>query len=215
MMRLWGYFRSSSSYRCRIALNLKEIPYEAVPVNLRNGAQHGAAYHDVNPQGLVPAVVADDGTALHQSLAILEWLDETHPRPALLPDDPLERAKVRAFAQVIACEIHPLQNLRVLRHLSDQLGADEEKVRDWLCRWIGEGLAVCEETLARRGERAKFCFGDTPGLADVCLVPQMFSAARFGVDISRLSRLNEIHQRCEALPAFAAAHPARQPDYEE
>lgn len=215
MMRLLEYFRSSSSYRCRIALNIKEIPYESAPVNLRNGAQHDSSFHEVNPQGLVPALITPDGTTLHQSLAIIEWLDETHPAPLLLPDDPMTRAQARAFAQVIACEIHPLQNLRVLGYLSDNLGADEAKVRDWLRRWIGEGLAVCEQTLSRRNEKSKFCFGDTPGLADLCLVPQIFSAERFGVDISRLTRLNDIHQRCEALPAFAAAHPARQPDYEE
>lgn len=215
MIRLLGYFRSSSSYRCRIALNLKGIEYESEPINLRSGAHRAPAFHAINPQGLVPALITPDGTALQQSLAIIEWLDETYPAPPLLPGDPVTRAQARAFAQVIACEIHPLQNLRVLGHLSENLNADEEKVRNWLSRWIAEGLTVCEEMLARRNAESEFCFGDTPGMADLCLVPQIFSAARFGVDISGLTRLNEIHQRCEALPAFAAAHPARQPDYEE
>jgi len=215
MMRLLGYFRSSSSYRCRIALNLKGIEYESESINLRSGAHRDPAFHAINPQGLVPALITPDGTALQQSLAIVEWLDEAYPAPPLLPGDPVTRAQARAFAQVIACEIHPLQNLRVLGHLSENLDADAEKVRNWLSRWIAEGLAVCEEMLARRNAESKFCFGDAPGMADLCLVPQIFSAARFGVDIGGLTRLNEIHQRCEALPAFAAAHPARQPDYEE
>lgn len=214
-MRLFGYFRSSSSYRCRIALNLKGLAHDNVPVDLRAGAQHAADFKRLNPQGLVPALVTDGGAVLHQSLAIVEWLDEAHPEPPLLPAGPDQRAAVRGFAQVIACEIHPLQNLRVLDFLSGELGADAGAKSGWLAHWISEGLAVCEDLLALRTENTKFCFGDTPGLADICLVPQIYSAARFGVDISGLTRINEIHQRCEALPAFAAAHPARQPDYRE
>ena len=214
-MRLLGYFRSSSSYRCRIALNLKGVAFDNVPVNLRAGAQHAADFTGLNPQGLVPALVTDEGAVLHQSLAIVEWLDETRPEPPLLPAAPGARAEVRAFAHAIACEIHPLQNLRVLEYLARELEAGAEQKDAWLAHWIGNGLAACEEMLARRERDTAFCFGDTPGLADICLVPQIYSAARFGVDISRLSRINDIHQRCEALPAFAEAHPARQPDYRE
>jgi maleylacetoacetate isomerase len=141
-------------------------------------------------------------------------LDDVYPEPALLPSDPVARAHVRAFAQIIACEIHPLQNLRVLKYLSDEFGADAAATTKWLTRWLTEGLEACEALLAKRSQATAFCFGDTPGLADICLVPQVFSAQRFGVDISHLTRIADIHARCEALPAFADAHPARQPDFE-
>ena len=213
-MKFYGYFRSSSSYRCRIAFNLKGLDYDFESVHLKQGAQKGPEFSAINPQRLLPALITDDGAELTQSLAILEWLDETHPEPALLPTDPLERARVRAFAQVIACEIHPLQNLRVLKYLADTFGADAAATTAWLTRWLTEGLEACEALLARRDRDSAFCYGDTPGLADVCLVPQIFSAQRFGVDISHLTRIAAIHARCEALPAFADAHPARQPDYE-
>lgn len=213
-MKFYGYFRSSSSYRCRIAFNLKGVDYDFESVHLKQGAQKSPAFASLNPQKLLPALITDDGDELTQSLAILEWLDETHPNPALLPTDPLERARVRAFAQVIACEIHPLQNLRVLKYLSDEFGADAAATTKWLTRWLTDGLDACEALLAKRPRDSAFCFGDTPGLADVCLVPQIFSAQRFGVDISHLKRIADIHARCEALPAFADAHPARQPDFE-
>ena len=213
-MKFYGYFRSSSSYRCRIAFNLKGLDYDFESVHLKQGAQKGPEFTAINPQRLLPALITDDGAELTQSLAILEWLDETHPEPALLPTDPVERARVRAFAQVIACEIHPLQNLRVLKYLADTFGADAAATTAWLTRWLTEGLDACEALLARRDRDSAFCYGDTPGLADVCLVPQIFSAQRFGVDISHLTRIAAIHARCEALPAFADAHPARQPDYE-
>lgn len=213
-MKFYGYFRSSSSYRCRIAFNLKGLDYEFASVHLKNGAQKTPEFAALNPQKLLPALITDEGAELTQSLAILEWLDETHPEPALLPSDPLGRARVRAFAQVIACEIHPLQNLRVLKYLADQFGADAGATTAWLTRWLTEGLEACEALLAKREAETAFSFGDTPGLADVCLVPQIFSAQRFGVDVSHLTRIAAIHARCEALPAFADAHPARQPDAE-
>lgn len=213
-MKFYGYFRSSSSYRCRIAFNLKGLDYEFESVHLKQGAQKGPEFTAINPQRLLPALITDDGAELTQSLAILEWLDETHPEPALLPSAPLERARVRAFAQVIACEIHPLQNLRVLKYLADEFGADAAVTTRWLSRWLTDGLEACEALLARRDRESAFCFGDTPGLADICLVPQLFSAQRFGVDVSHLKRIAAIHARCEALPAFADAHPARQPDFE-
>jgi maleylacetoacetate isomerase len=213
-MKFYGYFRSSSSYRCRIAFNLKGLDYDFESVHLKQGAQKGPDFTAINPQRLLPALVTDDGATLTQSLAILEWLDETHPEPALLPANPLERARVRAFAQVIACEIHPLQNLRVLKYLADEFGADAAATTRWLTRWLTEGLDACEALLAKRDRESAFCFGDTPGLADICLVPQVFSAQRFEVDISHLTRIASIHARCEALPAFADAHPARQPDFE-
>jgi len=210
-----GYFRSSSAYRCRIAFNLKGLSPDFVPVHLRRngGEQKQEAYKTLNPQGLVPALEVD-GTILTQSLAIIEWLDETYAEPTLLPADSIQRAKVRAFALAIACDIHPLQNLRVLDYLKNELGHEQSVLDGWCRRWIGDGLAACEALLEREASRGDFCFGDTPGLADICLVPQMFSAARFGVDVSKMPRLQAIHAACEALPAFADAHPARQPDSE-
>ncbi|NIJ56607.1 maleylacetoacetate isomerase [Pseudochelatococcus lubricantis] len=159
---------------------------------------------------MVPAL-EDGGEVFTQSLAIIEWLDETHPTPPLLPADPATRAHVRAFAQVIACEVHPLQNLRVLDYLRQELGQDDAGVNRWLTRWIGEGLAACEALLSRRPE-SPFCFGEAPGLADICLVPQMFSADRFGIDTAAFPRLRAVRIACEALPAFAEAAPGRQPD---
>jgi maleylacetoacetate isomerase len=211
-MIVHGYFRSSAAYRLRIALNLKGVDYTFHPVHLRKGEQRSADYLEVNPQGLVPALETD-GTIFTQSLAIVEWLDETRPEPPLLPADPAARARARAFAQVIACDIHPLQNLRVLRYLKQSFGADQAALDAWCARWLGEGLAACEELLARE-PAAAFAFGDRPGLAEICLVPQMFSADRFGVDLSGLPRLRALRAACEALPAFAAAHPSRQPDTE-
>ena len=214
-MRFHGYFRSSSSYRCRIACNLKGVGYDFVPVHLvrDGGEQRSEAYKALNPQGLVPAFELDDGEVLTQSPAILEWLEETYPAPRLLPEEPVARAHVRAFCAVIACEIHPLQNLRVLQHLRNEYGQDQEGTEAWCQRWIGEGLAACEALLAR-GEQSAYCFGDTPGMADVYLVPQLFSAERFKVDLSAMPTLRRIAATCAELPSFAEAHPARQPDAE-
>jgi len=213
-MRFHGYFRSSSSYRCRIAFNLKRLSYDFVPVHLvkDGGQQRSDAYRSLNPQGLVPTLEVD-GQVLTQSPAILEWLEETHPQPPLLPSDPMERAAVRAFCAVIACEIHPLQNLRILQHLGSEFGQDQDGKAAWCQRWIGDGLAACEALLKDRPE-TRFAFGDQPGMAEVYLIPQMFSAQRFHVDLSALPRLRAITDACDELPAFAAAHPSRQPDAE-
>jgi len=213
-MRFHGYFRSSSSYRCRIAFNLKGLEYEFVPVHLvKDGGQHkSAAYRALNPQGLVPTLEVD-GLVLTQSPAILEWLDEIHPEPRLLPADPAERAAVRAFCAVIACEIHPLQNLRVLEYLEANYAQGLAGKEAWCQRWIGDGLAACEALLAGRPQ-TRFAFGDAPGMAEVYLIPQMFSAERFKVDTSAMPRLRAVYEACAALPEFAAAHPAKQPDAE-
>lgn len=209
-----GYFRSSSAYRCRIAFGLKGMRPDFVSVHLRKGGgqQKSPAYRALNPQALVPTLSNGD-FHLTQSLAIIEWLDETQPGPRLLPEDANLRAEVRAFAQVIACDIHPLQNLRVLDYLKAEFAADQAALDRWCARWITDGLMACEALLSRRAP-STFCFGDTPTLADICLVPQMFSATRFGVDTSALPRLTAIVAACEALPAFAAAHPKTQPDWE-
>ncbi|MFN3294434.1 MAG: maleylacetoacetate isomerase [Gemmobacter sp.] len=213
-MIFYGYFRSSSAYRCRIAFNLKGLAPDFVSVHLRRdgGQQKTPAFRARNPQALVPAI-EDGAFRLTQSLAIIEWLDETRPLPRLLPEDVNLRAQVRAFAQIIACDVHPLQNLRVLDYLKAQFGADQAALDAWCGRWIADGLAACEALLAARPD-APFCFGQAPTLADICLVPQVFSAARFGVDLSAMPRVKAIAERCEALPAFAAAHPKHQPDFE-
>src|SRR3954469_4365152 len=169
-MKLHGYFRSSASYRVRIALNLKGLSAEHLPHHLRKGEQRDPAYLAINPQGLVPTLLDDDGAVLTQSLAIIEWLEETHPEPPLLPRDPLRRAKVRAFAQAVACDIHPVQNLKVLARLR-QLGLPEEKVTEWAAWANREGLAACEKLIAK--ESGPFCFGEVPTIVDVCLVPQL------------------------------------------
>lgn len=210
-MKLHGYFRSSAAYRVRIALNLKGLAATHLPHHLRKGEQSAPAYLAVNPQGLVPALESDTGAILTQSLAIIEWLDETHPAPALLPKDPLRRAKVRAFAQAIACDTHPVQNLKVLSRLRE-LGLPEEKVTGWAA-WVNrEGLSACETLI--KDEAGPFCFGDAPTLADLCLVPQLGNARRFGVDVTAYPRLLQAEAAAKALPAFADAAPERQPDAE-
>ncbi|WP_137699370.1 maleylacetoacetate isomerase [Marimonas lutisalis] len=214
MMTFHGYFRSSSAYRCRIAFNLKGVEYEFRPVHLKSGAQKGETYKALNPQMLVPTLETEGGDTLIQSLAIMEWLDETHPEPPLLSRDPITRAKERGFSQVIACEIHPLQNLRVLKYLAEELDADEDAKNAWLSRWLTDGLEACEGLLAQRETATPFCYGDAPGMADICLVPQVFSAQRFNMDISHLSLVNEIYANCAALDAFEKAHPKNQPDFE-
>jgi len=215
MMRFHGYFRSSAAYRCRIAFNLKGVSPDFQSVHLRRdgGEQKGVAYRALNPQALVPALEVG-GLVLTQSLAIVEYLDETYPHPPFLPSDSSARAQVRAFAQAIACDIHPLQNLRVLDYLRSELNQDQGAIDAWCRRWISEGLAACEALLERAGSTGDYAFGDRPSLADICLVPQMFSADRFGVDLSAMPRLRAVRAACEALAAFADAHPTRQPDSE-
>jgi maleylpyruvate isomerase len=210
-MKLHGYFRSSASYRVRIALNLKGLSTEHLPHHLRKGEQCAPAYLAINPQGLVPTLENDAGAILTQSLAIIEWVDETYPSPPLLPDDSLRRARVRAFAQALACDTHPVQNLKVLARLR-QLGLPEEKVTEWAAWANREGLVACERLIA--GEEGPFCFGAAPTLADLCLVPQLANARRFGVDVTVYPRLLKAEAAAKEMKAFADAAPDRQPDAE-
>jgi maleylpyruvate isomerase len=210
-MKLHGYFRSSASYRVRIALNLKGLRAEHLPHHLRKGEQCAPAYLALNPQGFVPTLEDGSGTVLTQSLAIIEWLDETHPEPPLLPRDPLARAKVRAFAMALACDTHPVQNLKVLARLRE-LGLPEEQVTGWAAWANREGLAACETLIAN--EAGPFCFGDKPSIADLCLVPQLANARRFGVDLAGFPRRLKAEAAAKNNKAFADAAPDRQPDAE-
>jgi maleylacetoacetate isomerase len=214
MLQLYSYFRSSASYRVRIALNLKGLPFEYVAVHLLKdgGQQHSADYQRINPAELVPALV-DDGHAIGQSLAIMEYLDETRPElPALLPRDALGRARVRALAQSIACEIHPLNNLRVLQYLENDLKLDEAAKATWYRHWITLGFTAVETMLANNPHTGTFCHGDTPGLADCCLIPQLANARRFDTPLEAFPTILRIERACLALDAFAKAAPAVQPD---
>ena len=210
-MKLHGYFRSSASYRVRIALNLKGLSAEHLAYHLRKGEQCAPAYLAINPQGLVPALQDDAGETLTQSLAIIEWLDEIHPEPPLLPKDPLRRAKVRAFAMALACDTHPVQNLKVLARLRE-LGLPEEQVTGWAAWANREGLGACETLI--KNEPGPFCFGAKPTIADLCLVPQLANARRFGVDDTAFPRLLQAEAATKGIKAFADAAPDRQPDAE-
>jgi maleylpyruvate isomerase len=210
-MKLHGYFRSSAAYRVRIALNLKGLSVDHLSHHLRKGEQRAPGYLVLNPQGLVPTLEDGAGGVLTQSLAIIEWLDEIHPSPPLLPNDPLRRAKVRAFAMVLACDTHPVQNLKVLARLRE-LGLPEEQVIGWAAWANREGLAACEKLVAN--EPGPFCFGEAPTIADLCLVPQLGNARRFGVDVSAFPRLLKAEAAAKAMKAFADAAPDRQPDAE-
>jgi maleylacetoacetate isomerase len=213
MLTLHNYFRSSASYRVRIALNLKGLPYHYAPVHLLKdgGQQHSNDYQRVNPARLVPTLV-DDGHAIGQSLAIIEYLDETHPEPALMPRDPLGRARVRALAQSVACEIHPLNNLRVLQYLDNDLNVDESTKATWYRHWITLGFTAIEAMLASDPATGVFCHGDTPGLADCCLIPQIANSRRFDTPLDAFPTIRRIEQACLALDAFAKAAPPLQPD---
>ena len=208
-MILHGYWRSSASYRTRIALNLKGARYEQRAYDLRTGAQNGPGYAALNPQMLVPALEVD-GRILTQSPAILEWLEERYPQPPLLPREAEARAQARAMAAVIGCDVHPLNNLRVLAALRGEFGADSAAVQRWVARWIGDGFAALERLIARHGGR--YAYGDTPTLVDCYLVPQLFAAERFGVDVAPFPRLAAAASAARALPEVQAAHPDRQPD---
>lgn len=212
---LHNYFRSSAAYRVRIALNLKGLGYEYIPVHLTRdgGMQFKEAYTALNPQQLLP-LLDDSGFQLSQSLAIIEYLDEKFPEVRLVPDSLEGRARVRQITLAIACDIHPLQNLRVLKYLTGKIGLSEDDKAEWIRHWLGLGLEALETDLARSPTRGKFCFGDTPTMADCALVPQMFSAARFNIDTAPYPTLCAIYEACDALPQIAAAHPARQVDTE-
>jgi maleylpyruvate isomerase len=211
-LRLYSYFRSSAAYRVRIALNLKRIEAEMVPVHLLKdgGAHHRPDYRARNPQGLVPALELEDGTVIAQSLAIIDYLEAIRPEPRLIPQDPVLAARVRAVALAVACEIHPLNNLRVLNYLKGPLGHAQAEVDAWYRHWVGEGLRAIEGMIPG----GPFCFGAAPTLADVVLVPQVFNARRFKVPLEDMPKIVAADAACAALDAFARAHPSRQPDAE-
>lgn len=211
MMTLYGYFRSSAAYRVRIALNLKGLAYDQAPVNLVKGEQYDAENLDRNPQGLVPVLTTDEGTQLTQSLAICEYLDERYPKPALLPADAEGRARVRALCQVVACEIHPLNNLRILKYLVKEIRVDDDTKLNWYRHWVTEGFNALE-TMLTKGGASEFCHGNTPTLADLCLVPQVFNAERFDCDLSAYPTIQHITANCRELEAFRKAAPGEQPD---
>ena len=210
-MQLHNFFNSSTSYRVRIALALKGLSYEYLPVNLRKQEQRSPDYVAKNPSAGVPLLI-DGDTQLSQSLAIIDYLDATHPEPRLIPADTLARARVLELSHAISCDIHPVNNMRILRYLQEVLGASEEQKNAWYHHWIREGLTAVEALLARHGHGA-YCFGDAPTLADCCLVPQVANAQRMGCDLSAYPRILRIAQHCNAQPAFQQAAPAQQPDY--
>jgi maleylacetoacetate isomerase len=210
-VKLYTYFRSSAAFRVRIALNLKGLAYEPLYVPLPKGAHRQPEYAGVNPQALVPTFVDEDGFRLGQSLAIIEYLDETHPQPPLLPREPKARARVRSLAQLVACEIHPLNNLRTLQHLKRSLGQSEDGINAWYRHWIADGLARLERDL---GEAGRFCHGDAPTMADCCLVPQIFNAKRYECDLAAYPAVMRIFEHCMKLDAFERAQPSRQGDAE-
>jgi maleylacetoacetate isomerase len=211
-VKLYTYFRSSAAFRVRIALNFKGLAYDTAFVHLARGEQRAPAYGAVNPQALLPTL-EDGGHLLTQSLAILEYLEETHPAPPLLPKDPFERARVRSLAMLVACEIHPVNNLRVLQHLKRALGQNEEQVNAWYRHWIGDGLAKLEADLARPGTGI-YCQGNLPTIADCCLVPQIFNAQRYQCDTTPYPTIMRVFAACMKLDAFDRAQPAKQPDAE-
>lgn len=212
-MKLYGYFRSSASYRVRIALSLKGLDYDLVPIHLRRDQQRAPEFLERNPQGLVPAL-EDDGAVLTQSLAIIEYLEERFPEPPLLPAAPAHRAWVRALAQVVACDIHPINNLRILQYLEKDLGLDDGARASWARVWIDLGFAAMEAMVKDDPRTGGHCFGDQPTLADICLVPQVVNSRRFDVDMARYPTLARIYENCMRLPAFADQAPERQPDAE-
>jgi maleylpyruvate isomerase len=211
-MKLYNFFRSGTSHRLRIALNLKGLKPDYVAVDLRREAHLAPAFKALNPQGLVPALVLDDEQVLIQSPAIIEWLEETHPKPALLPADAAGRARVRALAAIVGCDIHPVNNRRILEALRHRFGADEAAINAWCGTWIADGFDALEALLAADTQRGRFCHGDAPTLADVYLIPQIESARRFQVDLTRWPLISAIDATCAQLPAFADAAPGRQPD---
>jgi maleylpyruvate isomerase len=212
-MKLYGYFRSSAAFRVRIALNLKKLDYETAAIHLRRNDQSRPDYLGVNPQGLVPTL-EDGRRRFIQSLAIIEYLEETYPDPPLLPKTAEDRAHVRALAEIVACDIHPINNLRVLRYLSHSLGHDEPAIGVWYNHWIAVGFQAFEQLLAGDARTGSFCYGDMPGLADAALVPQVVNAERYRLDLGPYPRITRIFDNCMKLDPFMAAHPNRQPDCE-
>lgn len=215
-MKLYTYFRSSAAYRVRIALNLKGLPYDMVPVHLLKdgGQQNSARYRALSPLGTVPCLETDAGGNLTQSLAIIEYLEEVFPEIPLLPVRPEDRARVRSIAQMISCDIHPINNLRVLNFLTKQFEISAEDKAQWYRHWVNEGLLAVEQMLAGDPRTGRFCHGDTPGLADCCLVPQVFNARRFNCSLAQMPTIQRIYQACEELAPFQAASPINQPDAE-
>lgn len=213
-MKLYNYFRSSAAYRVRIALAMKGLPFEYIPIHIGKGRQFEPDFGGISPQNLVPVLELDDGERLVQSLAIVEYLDEAHPEPPLLPATAIARARVRSLALAIACEIHPVNNLRVLGYLTKTLGVTDEQRLTWYRHWVDTGFRALESRLASDAATGEFCHGDTPGFADVCLVPQVANARRFEVDLTPYPTIARIDARCRALPAFQQAAPDRQPDAE-
>jgi len=211
-MTLYGYWRSSATYRVRIALALKNLDYAYRPINLLAGEQREDAYRKIHPQGLVPALVREDGSVMTQSLAIIEYLEDAFPTPSIMPADLVLRAKARAVAAALACEAQPFMNLRIQKYLKGEIGLDSDAMTRWLNTWPGGAMSAAENIAQETG--GAFCIGDTPAIADVFLVPQMFGAIRFGVDVSRMPKLCEIAEHCNSLPAFEKAHPLNQPDAE-
>jgi len=214
-MKLYSYFRSSAAYRVRIALNLKNLPYDYAPIHLLRdgGEQLKPAYRSLNPDAILPTLV-DGDNVLQQSLAIIEYLEETHPEPPLLPKSPADRAYVRSVALQVACEIHPLNNLRVLKYLKHTVGADDATRDEWYRHWVESGFATLEQHLAGDSRTGAFCFGDTPTMADACLVPQVFNAQRFKIGVTQFPTIKRIHDHASQLDAFALAAPGVQPDAE-
>jgi maleylacetoacetate isomerase len=210
-MKLYTYFHSSASYRVRIALNLKGLAHEQAFIHLQKAEHSAPAFKSLNPAGLVPAL-EDSGNVIAQSLAIMEYLDETAPGPKLMPTQPLERAYVRAFSQIVACEIHPLNNLRVLNYLKQSYSLDQEGINGWYRHWIAEGFDMMESFLAKERRCGRFCLGDQPTMADCCLVPQVFNAQRYKCDLSPYPTVMRINDECAKLDAFVGAHPMNQPD---
>jgi maleylacetoacetate isomerase len=214
-MKLFSFWRSLATYRVRIAMNLKGLtPDEIIDVNLMKGQQRDDAFRKVNPMMALPALVDGDGPALFESLAIIEYLDETHPNPPLLPKDPADKAIVRSMAMVVACEVHPIQNLRVLNYVKATYHQTDAQVNEWAQHWIDLGLSALQEMIDAQPKRGKFCFGDSATLADICLIPQLGNARRYGCDLAKYPTISAIEKNCGALPAFADAAPEKQPDAE-
>ena len=212
-MRLYSYYRSSAAYRVRIALELKGLDYDYIAVNLLHAQQKSGDYMAKNPQGLVPALETPDGTLIAQSVAIMEWLEEVYPEPALLPSDPLQRALVRSTVNSIACDIHPLNNLSITNYLQNPLGVSPEQVHAWYGQWVDRGFEAIEKNLQTRDGQC--CFGDAPTMADTCLIPQVYNALRFNVEMGGYKNILEVWEHCSTLEAFEKAHPDVQPDTPE